>query len=105
MTAMTELEHLVDSCVRMFLSRLQASASTGTPVEIDAWLQYYSFDCLRSFSFSQDVGFLSTGSDVGLMINAVDRIFDYVALVSGLTANAKCCELIYRMSDWANTIT
>ncbi|CAF9933472.1 MAG: hypothetical protein ALECFALPRED_005602 [Alectoria fallacina] len=85
MTAITELEPLVDSCVQMFLSRLQTAASTNTPFEIDAWLQYYSFDCLGSLSFSEDVGFLSSGSDVGLMINAVDRIFDYVALVSGLT--------------------
>lgn len=81
MTAITELESLVDSCVQMFLSRLQSSASEGTSLEIDAWLQYYSFDCLGSLSFSQDVGFLSSGSDVGLMINAVDRIFDYVAVV------------------------
>lgn len=89
MTAITELESLVDSCVQMFLSKLQSSASEKTPLEIDAWLQYYSFDCLGSLSFSQDVGFLSSGSDFGLMINAVDRIFDYVALVSALPLRAR----------------
>ena len=89
MTAITELEPLVDSCVQMFLSRLQTAASTNTPFEIDAWLQYYSFDCLGSLSFSEDVGFLSSGSDVGLMINAVDRIFDYVALVSDPTTERR----------------
>ncbi len=62
----------MDSCVQMFLSRLQTSASSRASLEIDAWLQYYSFDCLSSLSFSQDVGFLSSGSDIGLVINAVD---------------------------------
>ena len=81
MSAIMELENLVDSCVQMFLSRLQTSSSSDTPFEIDTWLQYYSFDCLGALSFSQDVGFLSSGKDVGSMINAVDRIFDYVALV------------------------
>ena len=89
MTAITELEARVDSCVQMFLSKLQSSASESTPLEIDAWLQYYSFDCLGTLSFSQDVGFLSSGSDVGSMINAVDRIFDYVALVSGLPTRVR----------------
>ena len=84
MTAIAELEHLVDSCVQMFLSRLQTSASSRSSIEIDSWLQYYSFDCLGCLSFSEDIGFLSSGRDVGLMIKAVDRIFDYVALVSRL---------------------
>lgn len=89
MTAITESESLVNSCVQMFLSRLQSSASERTSLEIDAWLQYYSFDCLGSLSFSQDIGFLSSGSDVGMMINAVDQIFDYVALVSRLPTRAR----------------
>lgn len=102
MTAITELEPLVDSCVQMFLSRLQTAASTNTPFEIDAWLQYYSFDCLGSLSFSEDVGFLSSGSDVGLMINAVDRIFDYVALVSDLTTEHRLVSymLIFRLGKY-----
>lgn len=95
MTAITELEPLVDSCVQMFLSRLYTSALSNTSLGIDAWLQYYSFDCLGSLSFSQDVGFLSSGSDVGLMINAVDQIFDYVALVSDFTAAIEPRRLMY----------
>lgn len=78
-TAITELEALVDSCVQQFLSKLKNTL--GTPLDVDAWLQYYSFGCLGALSFSKDIGFLSSGSDVGSMINAVDTIFDYVALV------------------------
>ena len=82
MTAITELEPHVDSCVRLFLSKPKETSASGTPFDIDAWLQYYSFDCLGALSFSQDIGFLSSGCDVGSMIHAVDTIFDYVALVS-----------------------
>jgi len=81
-TAITELEALVDSCVQQFLSKLKNSATLGTPLDVDAWLQYYFFGCLGAPSFSKDIGFLSSGSHVGSMINAVDTIFDYVALVS-----------------------
>ena len=79
----------------MFLSRLQTSASSGTSIEIDSWLQYYTFDCLGALSFSQNVGFLSSGSDVGLMIIAVDHVFDYVAFVSGLIVQLETRQLIY----------
>jgi len=52
------------------------------PLNIDNWLQFYSFDCLAALTFSQNVGFLSSGTDVDGMIHAVDGLFDYVALVS-----------------------
>ena len=87
MSAITELEPRVDHCVQMFLSRLGTSVNQS--FEIDTWLQYYSFDCLGVLSFSQDIGFLSSGKDVDLMINTVDRIFDYVALVSDLPAGKR----------------
>lgn len=82
LTSITELEPVVDSCVQMFVSKLQKSASSGESVHIEDWLQYYSFDCLGALSFSHDIGFLSSGVDVGSMIHAVDVIFEYVALVS-----------------------
>ena len=77
-----ELEHLLDSCVSLFSSRMREFASpTPKAVNISAWLQFYSFDCLGVLSFSEPIGCLSAGTDVDSMIEAVDKIFDYVSLV------------------------
>ena len=81
MTAISELEDLVDGCVEKFLAQLQHSATSQTGLEVEDWLQYYSFDCLGALSFSEDIGFLSSGHDIDSMIHTVDVIFDYVALV------------------------
>lgn len=81
-TAITELEPLLDDCVKLFVARLrEASVPTPRAFNIADWLQYYSFDCLGVVSFSKQIGFLKTGNDVGGMIEIVDKIFDYVALV------------------------
>lgn len=83
-TAITELEPLLDECVDLFVSRLrESSIPTPRAFNIADWLQFYSFDCLGVVSFSKQIGFLKTGTDVGDMIRIVDRIFDYVALVNG----------------------
>jgi hypothetical protein len=80
-----ELEHLLDSCVNLFLSRMREFASpTPKAVDISAWLQFYSFDCLGVLSFSRTIGCLSADTDVDSMIKAVDKIFDYVSLVGEL---------------------
>ena len=81
-TAVSQLEPQVDSCLELFLSRIRAFAtSMPQPMDMSAWLQFYSFDCLGAISFSQKLGFLATGTDVDNMILAVDQIFDYVARV------------------------
>ena len=81
-TALTELEPLVDNNVRLFSARLKEAAKRAEPLKIEDWLQFYSFDCLAALSFSKNIGCLSTGTDVGAMIRTVDKLFDYVALVS-----------------------
>ena len=106
MSAIAELESQVDTCVQLFLSRLRDSASSRTPLDVDNWLQYYSFDCLGVLSFSQDIGFLSSKNDVGSMIHAVDTIFDYVALVSRLNSGYDCgCKFTDSHPDRPDTDT
>ena len=80
--AITELEPLVNKNVHLFLAQLRRSAAGAEPLNIDNWLQFYSFDCLSALSFSENVGCLSNGTDVEGMLHTVDWLFDYVALVS-----------------------
>lgn len=78
------------------------ASPTPKPVNISAWLQYYSFDCLGVLCFSQPIGCLSTGTDVGCMIGAVDGIFDYVSLVSELYAYPGV--LTFNFEGWPDAI-
>lgn len=94
-----ELEHLLDSCVDLFLSRMQEFACpTPRAVDIRAWLQFYSFDFLGALSFSRPVGCLSAGTNIDSMIKAEDKIFDYVSLVGELLGLSPGAD--ERLSRW-----
>ena len=86
------MEYLLDPCVSLFVSRMQDFARpTPKAVNISAWLQFYSFDCLGVLSFSHPIGCLSAGTDVDSMIEAVDRISDYVSLVGEVLVSITWC--------------
>lgn len=39
-----ESEKAIDSCIEMFMSRLDEFASKNEAVDLGAWLQYFAFD-------------------------------------------------------------
>ncbi len=86
MTALTELEPYVDSCVELFLTRIGEVTENGAkPIDISEWLQYFAFDVLGEINFSRQLGFLKTGSDVDNNIAAIDIILQYASVVSSYT--------------------
>lgn len=51
-------------------------------VDMSPWLQYYTFDCLGEVNFSQKMGFLESGTDVGGICQLDHHMMMYFALVS-----------------------
>lgn len=39
-----ESEQAIDSCIELFMSRLNEITTGGRPVDLGAWLQYFAFD-------------------------------------------------------------
>ena len=81
-TAATELEFHIDSCVRLFTSRMEEFArEPGKAVNMSAWLQYYAFDSLGEVNFSRKLGFLASGTDVDGICELDHKQMMYFALV------------------------
>lgn len=82
MTALAELEPLVDKCVNLLVRRIDKVSEEGKkPLDISAWLHYFAFDVLGEINFSTQFGFLKAGSDVDNNIATIDGILAYVSLV------------------------
>jgi len=57
-------EKAIDSCVELFMERLDEFASQQKPVDLGAWLQYFAFDVVGEVTFANKLGFLEQGKDV-----------------------------------------
>ena len=73
-------EAAIDSCINLFLSRMDAFASKHESVDLGTWLQYYAFDVIGEVTFAQKFGFLEQGNDVDGMIKALEGMLAYAAL-------------------------
>jgi hypothetical protein len=57
-------EAAIDSCVNLFMDRLNEFASKNEAVDLGAWLQYFAFDVVGEVTFASKLGFLEMGKDV-----------------------------------------
>ncbi|KAF8488119.1 cytochrome P450 [Gautieria morchelliformis] len=60
---LTSLERYCDSCTELLLSRLDKAAESGSPVDISAFINHYSYDCVSELGFGKRFGFLETGDE------------------------------------------
>lgn len=97
MSALLEMEPLVDSNLTLFLQRLgQAAVSPkspvderGPPIDLAQWLAWLAADVIGEMSFSRRLGFLDTMSDVGDFFKTVDSFIAYTSSVAVLPAMHK----------------
>lgn len=75
-----ESEAAIDSCINLFMSRLDEYAQDKKPVDLGAWLQYFAFDVVGEVTFSSKLGFLEQGKDVDGMMQAIEGMLTYAAL-------------------------
>ncbi|EXJ60076.1 cytochrome P450 oxidoreductase [Cladophialophora yegresii CBS 114405] len=80
MPNLLQSEAAIDSCVSLFMSRLDEYASRGEPVDLGAWLQYFAFDVVGEVTFASKLGFLEQGKDVDGMMKAIEGMLTYAAL-------------------------
>ncbi|KAF2137123.1 uncharacterized protein K452DRAFT_341712 [Aplosporella prunicola CBS 121167] len=82
MTALSELEPQVQPVIELFLQRIEEVGESGKRAfDIGTWAQYFAFDALGQINFSQDLGFLRTGSDVGNSIGTIDGLLAYLSII------------------------
>lgn len=90
MSALLEMEPLVDSNISLFLQRLDEAAVSretptsqrGSPVDLAQWLAWLAADVIGELSFSRRFGFLDTMSDVGGFFETVDSFIAYTSAMA-----------------------
>jgi hypothetical protein len=82
MTALADLEPHVQPVIDLFLRRIDEVGEGGRKAfDIGTWLQYFTFDALGEVNFSEQLGFLETGTDVGKSIGTIDGLLAYLSVV------------------------
>ncbi|ETN45757.1 uncharacterized protein HMPREF1541_09590 [Cyphellophora europaea CBS 101466] len=73
-------EAAIDSCIELFMSRLNELTSPDGVIDLGAWLQYFAFDVVGEVTFASKLGFLERGADVDGMMKAIEGMLTYAAL-------------------------
>ncbi|KAF2180296.1 cytochrome P450 oxidoreductase [Zopfia rhizophila CBS 207.26] len=75
-----ESEPAMDSCIRLFMEKLDEYAAEQKSIDLGAWLQYFAFDVVGEVTFAKKLGFLEEGKDVDGIIKTIENILTYAAL-------------------------
>jgi hypothetical protein len=82
MTALSDLEPHVQPVIDLFIRRIDEVGEGGAkPFDIATWVQYFAFDALGEINFSEKLGFLETGTDVGKNIGTIDGLLAYLSVI------------------------
>lgn len=75
-------EHLADNIVRTFCEQLETRfVSKKYAFDLADWIEYAAWDLDWEMTFSQDMGFLRSGTDVDGMIHTGEMIMRYLGCV------------------------
>lgn len=85
MSTLVQFEPLVDSTTTAFLEQLRRRfadrpGSDGI-CDFGQWLQFYAFDVIGELTFSKRLGFVDQGVDVDGIIDKLEGMLNYVAVV------------------------
>lgn len=81
MSAIVELEPLVDSCVKLFMQKIESHLDDKEPMNMVTWFQWYAFDVICELTFSTRMGFLEQEADVDNAMAGTWLINLYVTMV------------------------
>jgi len=82
LTSLVDLESQVQPTIDLFMDKLAELGENGKkPVDIATWALYFAFDGLGQINFSEDFGFLRSGSDVDNNIRTIDGLLAYLSII------------------------
>ncbi|OBT57364.1 hypothetical protein VE04_02759, partial [Pseudogymnoascus sp. 24MN13] len=81
MTALAQLEPLVDECYVVLRDRFMEFADRGKVVDMAHWMQCYAFDVIGEITVGKRFGFLDQGDDIDGIMAAISQYLSYGAMV------------------------
>jgi cytochrome P450 len=88
LTNVLEMESFADETINTLVMRLRQEFvqgdNCGKTCLIDQWMSFFSFDFILRATFSNDFGFLASGSDIDGMLRMLDLQFAYICTVGAM---------------------
>lgn len=81
MSSLVQFEPFVDSATEEFLRQLEDRFEHDI-CNFGKWLQFYAFDVIGELAFSQRLGFIEEGQDIGGIMGTMGKYGIYVTVVS-----------------------
>ncbi|OQV05496.1 hypothetical protein CLAIMM_10223 [Cladophialophora immunda] len=81
MTALVELEPLVDDCIDLFVKKITSHLSDPGPMNMAKWFQWYAFDVIGQLTFSTKFGFMEQEKDIENATWTIDLLLFYVSVI------------------------
>ncbi|KAJ4984443.1 Pisatin demethylase 18 [Stagonosporopsis vannaccii] len=81
MSSLLSYESYVDSCIDIFLGKLNNFARSRATIDLAHWFQCYAFDVLGEITYSERFGFLDKGEDIAGTLVALDKSMVYSTLI------------------------
>lgn len=83
MSTLVQFEKYIDSTTIAFLGQMKSrfADKPKSKCNLSAWLQWYAFDVIGELTFSKRLGFIDGGEDVEGVIQSIENMFDYAAVV------------------------
>ncbi|KAF2711911.1 cytochrome P450 [Pleomassaria siparia CBS 279.74] len=106
-----ELEPSMDVTLRTLFSQLETrfmdGANAGKTCDISEWFSFFTWDFLADVTFSERMGFLERGEDVGDMIETGEKVMRYFSVVGQIPTLDKLLgknpHLPYKFADFSVT--
>ncbi|EEY23060.1 pisatin demethylase [Verticillium alfalfae VaMs.102] len=88
MSTLVNFEPLVDSTSEEFLKQLKQrytrNEKANGELDFGQWLQFYAFDVIGELTYSKRLGFVDRGEDVDDIIQNLEGLLNYVAVIGQL---------------------
>jgi hypothetical protein len=82
MRSLTDLETHVQPVIDLFMDKIDEIGENGKrSIDAGNWIQYFTFDALGQINFSEEFGFLRTGTDIGGSMNTIDGLIAYLSVI------------------------
>lgn len=81
MSAIVELESLVDSCIKIFMGKIDKHIDDRAPLNMARWFQWYAFDVIGELTFSKRFGFLEKEADIEGAMRQIDLLLYYISTI------------------------
>ena len=84
LATLKQMEPLVDQCSNIFIDSMKGLTSTGQPIDLGEWVQWYALDVIGQITFMKRFGLMEKRKDELKILDNLESANFYATLVAQL---------------------